>query len=411
MSNKMKLVHWGWIFLFLDLCAFGLYGYAMVYAHTYRILMLAIAGLLLLVSIIQQPSSIIYLFKGELGLYAAFAIFAIFSFVYSSHPSFTAWKGIEIFFLAFYIAIITSMKNAQEYMKQTYLLTIKLLSIVLILTWIYAILFPSLGFVKHSSTLGFMMGGLLNSNALGSVSAMVGIHSFAKITKKSSFSIVNVLFFLLSVVTIILAYSRTSLVGFFIALTIMCFIGRKTKLSIMLSIMLLVIVFSGSITENIGSYLSRGQSSGALKSMSGRALAWNKAIEYWKKSPYVGHGHMSAGRYDVLNDSSSHLHGSPIEILVGLGALGLLIWFLFILITGLKLFNITNIISKNYIYNKIDPAYDELLAVYVFLIIRSLTSSILAMHSMELMLFSCLIGFTMISRKKKLKVNQFKSIQ
>ena len=402
MLHKMKLVHCAFVFLFLDLCWFG-YNYGSEkYAHIYRLILLNAAGICLLMSVINNPVSVKYLFKNVVGIYTIFAIFSIASFGYSSHPGFTAFKGFEVFLLGLSIAVLVGMKNSQENMMLAYLLIIRLISIVLLVMWGYAILFPDLTFIRNRTTMGFMMGGLMNPNALGSISAIILIHNFSLISKTTLFPISKkvVFFFILSLVTVILAYSRTSIIGAVVAIAAMCLVGRKVKLTISFLILLLVTIFSfsGSIAKDIGLFLARGQSDGSLEGMSGRVNGWEIAIKYWQESPLIGHGYMSAGRYDVLDNTSSHLHGSVIELLVGLGVIGLFLWLVLIIFTGIKILKRTTIISKR---QSTSSFYDGLFALYIFLLIRSFTSSVMVMHSMELMVFSCAMGFAVIKNQKQ----------
>ena len=397
MFKQLKAVHWVWIFLFLDLTAFWIQSSSsgtMYYAQAYRVAMLSISGSLIIALVAQKPNATGWLFRSPLIFYWLFALYSVVSTIYSSHPIYTAWKGIELTLLGLAAALVLE-RSTNDNIKSIsilYLLLMRLLRIVLIAAWVYAIIFPEKGFPKHVGSLGYMMQGLLNSNSLGAVAAIVGIHSFSSITNRKGTKIIHSFFFILSVTTLIMAYSRTSIIGFAVAFIVFSFFSKKIILSVLATVMVLVISLSNAALNSLFGFLSRGQSLGGFRGMSGRAETWGKAIKYFLESPYYGHGHMSAGRYDVLENASSHLHGTPIEIMVGLGIIGLVLWLMFIIITGINLLKLKDIrvpSIKNYTFRA------ELLALFSYLIVRSGTSSILAMHSFELMVFVCISCFSM----------------
>jgi O-antigen ligase len=81
-------------------------------------------------------------------------------------------------------------------------------------------------------------------------------------------------------------------------------------------------------------YLQRDQSAAAMKSLTGRATFWQFAWEQFLQHPWTGMGAYAAGRFYImtkLGSSLASLHSDWIEVLVGVGLLGLIPFLLVVL--------------------------------------------------------------------------------
>jgi len=72
--------------------------------------------------------------------------------------------------------------------------------------------------------------------------------------------------------------------------------------------------------------MERGQNAGLNMNLTGRVSWWDFALRKWEERPLTGHGAHAGGRFASLaamGQSSSHLHSTYMEALVGTGLIGL----------------------------------------------------------------------------------------
>lgn len=137
--------------------------------------------------------------------------------------------------------------------------------------------------------------------------------------------------------TLVSAQYRTGYLGVAVTLLVLALI-RGRKLLGLLSLVAIVLVgwFSvHSIVHEIQPYALRGESPTKAKELSGRLTFWSKAIPVWRESPVIGRGLGTATRFEVLAPlglgSTSTIHSTWIEVLVGTGAVGVVLIAAFLL--------------------------------------------------------------------------------
>jgi O-antigen ligase len=128
----------------------------------------------------------------------------------------------------------------------------------------------------------------------------------------------------------------------------------------------------------------RGQNSKVASTGTGRTRWWSGSIKVWEESPLVGHGLVSASRYEVIGPSGGEVnqaHSTWFEALAGTGAIGTACLAAAFLWTGRALFRRGNLIP---------------IVLWAQLAVASVLSSMLAIMGFGLLMFALLIAWTVV---------------
>jgi O-antigen ligase len=143
-----------------------------------------------------------------------------------------------------------------------------------------------------------------------------------------------------------------------------------------------VYVLAGNTVVNNGYRLAvRGQNGQLLSSATGRTPLWKGEISVWEESPLIGHGLISASRYEVIEPLGGELnqaHSTWFESLGGTGVLGTLSLLSALAAAGVALFR------RRLMFP---------IALWVALLILSVTDGGLAYVSYPFLMFLVLISF------------------
>jgi len=396
-SRKLRIEHWAWIFLFLDLVRILDYGPH----NVWRIVVVTVSAILIASGIFVNGRALSSYFKAPLGWFFLYGLIAAFSSLYASHTFYSLGKALEVIVVGGPIALMLSRIQEWRSVETTYNLTLIMIGLTAVTPWLWLIINPGAVLVPSKGLLPvIMMGPLppLNPNALASLAAIVGIASLSCLYRSERHRKLFTFVLLGSIATLVLSFSRTSIIGFILGAITYAYFDRRRGLLVSMVVMLATILLLGVLRELVFEYLLRGQHIESIKSLSGRTVAWEMAWNYFLESPYIGHGFVSAGRYDVLGNATSHLHGSIFDVLVGVGMAGAIPWILMMVWTGLRLLRPKGM-KIIQLSNEGRSRRAELLSMYVFLIIRGTTTSNLSTHSVETMLFLTVMAFSMINWK------------
>lgn len=336
-----------------------------------------------------------------LFLLLLYGLVALISSIYiPEHSFYSMWKALEIIIDVFLAVSIISYVRQNESAWLAYRLIIYIFCIMLLVYWIEAILLPKTGFVPSRGYLPFTMTGILptyNGNSLAFLSAVVAFAFICRFFRLSQpGSKIKYLFIIgLALLTLILAQSRTSLVGFFVALMVYLFYDRRIMLLLFFIMSGLVVsLFFAGFTDVFYQYFMRGQSDELFLSLSGRTAAWVPAWELFMESPILGHGFAAAARVNVLGvTGASTLHGSIFDVIVGVGVLGFIPWAMALVLVSFRLISLSH--NNHAWFDTVvgRSMQAEMLGMLTLIIIRSITSSGLAMHEHTFMLFLAVLMY------------------
>lgn len=400
-SSKIKLEHWAWIFLFFNLVRLlprGADVTALDPHSTYRILLVVGASIFVTLSLVTNNRSFLFFARAPLAFLFIFSLTAVASALSASVAFYSLWKAIEILVFTGTIAALLGMPNSKTAVSKAYQITIVLMGVLCFTPWLSAIFAPGVALIPQSGLLPFMLSGIipsLNPNTVGFMSSITALALTARFLRYKEKKVIYGLLLFLAIVTLFFSNSRTGLTAYVLGLVAFSIVDKRKNIAISVLLIGMVLVMVGPVRDVAVKYLQRGQHIESIKTMSGRTNTWRVAYEYFLKSPYVGHGYAAAGRFDVLGNRSSHLHGTIFEVMVGLGLMGLVPWLLWIIFTGILMFKAWRNVRQGYPdYNRSVVA--EWAGLFVILIIRSSTSSGLYAHNVETMLFGIIMAGLMI---------------
>ena len=231
----------------------------------------------------------------------------------------------------------------------------------------------------------------INSDTVGGYGALLGVWSALlaiNTTGRWRQIYVGISFF--SLAALILSQYRTGylMVAIGVAVAVALLLREKGVVILVTSCLAIAVgvVLLLTSVENVGPVAQglayRGQNSKVASTGTGRTEWWSGALDVWEESPLVGHGLVSASRYEVVGPSGGQVnqaHSTWFEALAGTGAIGTACLFAAFLWTGLALFRRGSVI----------PA-----VLWAELAMASILSSMLAIMGFGLLMFALLIVWT-----------------
>jgi O-antigen ligase len=301
----------------------------------FRISIMGFVGYVLLVRLAMKKTDWLpSLFKGSIGLLAGYTFIAIISTLWSVYPMWTLYKSTEYLIdLALIAAIVFSAKSIYDY-KLLFDWNWLLMGLLVASAWIGIFIWPEYALRRDVGVLGIQLAGVypaMETNKVGELGAILGIVAFNRFMfmKDKRFYFV---IFLVAMATIILAQSRSPIVGFFLAVIFMLFASRRIGPFALTSVLLFFLISLTGITDVFLEYFQRGQAREQFSSLSGRTYGWALAWELFKLSPITGFGAYAAGRFAVLTEVGynmktgewSSILNTWLEILTSVGFMGFL---------------------------------------------------------------------------------------
>ncbi len=407
-QQKIDLSHLAWLLSFISLFSLIIKTPGEIQelnaGNIARIVSIIASGILSIWCILFRKGTLIKIFQGPQKWLLMYGIIALVSGAYASHGFYAIWKSIEIIVDILLVGALLSSVFVESNIEKLYKLCIGLFVVIILSVWLGALISPQKAFNHSRGLLSIQIQGIyppINSNGLGFISAFLVVVFISKAHYNRSF-LKLFAWFLVAIagITLILAQSRTSLIGCAVAVLAYSFLTRNKAMLFVSLLGIASIVFWDAGRQFVYEYIRRGQSAELAISLSGRRISWDAALRLFSQSPWIGHGFASAGRFDVLGGGAmSTLHGSAIDVLVGVGIFGFVPWFLGVSSTVWSLGSIA-LRCKN-AGHEIRTRRAEMFAVMVLLLIRATTSSGLALHDHAFLLFIILVALSWVWRREK----------
>jgi len=405
-KNRFQFAHIAWLLLFLsfqsilvrsdDLSA------SSGMADLIRISTVGLSCLIALMCIVRRKDGVYYLFRSSFPLLLIYAVISIISGSYASHSFYSIWKSIEVIVNIFVVVAVLAQDDQRRSVLTLYAVSIVSYYALLLSVWMGALIDPSNAFSYARGILNLQLSGLfppINPNTVGFLGAFLSFVAIVRFVRtRWSFRRFFYLVLLgIAFPALILSQARTSLIAFVVAIVVFTIMDRRKGLLILIVFAAISAYSVDSLRQESYDFFRRGQTETQFTTLSGRTLGWKAAWNYFLKSPYFGHGFASAGKFDVLGGgSASTLHGAVFDVLVGVGIVGFVPWIAGIAWTGILL--IRRRTSRDRFK---DPdkrsMHSEMIALYAMLLVKTLTDSGLALHSLQLMLFLIVVAWTAIS--------------
>lgn len=336
-ARDLRWWHALWLLFFVSGLTFRVRGVEQIYenpldsAALFRVGLVTLIAFILLLKVVVTKGGVLLhnLFRGLVMPMTLYALFGMISAAWSVYPSWTFYKSaeyfVDIFLLAAIITCFRSLDDFKRFFDWTWLLLGGLMGTV----WLGVLLWPDEAIRRGVGITGIQIHGVLpavSENGTGDLGGLLGAMALGRLLFMKQNRKLYLIVLLMAIATLILAYSRTPMTGFLLAILVMLYAGRRlTLLTAFLVSMGIILVTP--FREVFWEFFRRGQSVELFMSLSGRVYSWEYLWEIFKDHPIFGLGAYSGGRFVVLTalgaDLSSSVHNSFLEVVIGSGLTGL----------------------------------------------------------------------------------------
>jgi O-antigen ligase len=408
-TNRLNLGIIAWIAMFFSILIWkqtnlpsGELGDSTNYTRIVAVMFAAAASVWVL---LHNAARLRYAFSGPLLLLLFYALVAMVSSAYvPAYAFYSMWKGFEVLVDVLVIAAILSYPAALSSARTAYRVLPFLDAILVVVFLIEAVTMPSLALSPTRGYISVYMSGVMPNMSQNALAFLSAVSAFALVCRLYRPGRVIVKLFYLSVLclalmALIFAQSRTSVIALALALLVYLIFDRRfLSLALFAGVLLIAAMYTQASDVSV-KYLLRGQDAELVTTLSGRTEGWEAAWASFQESPIVGQGFAAYARAHILGTTGlSSLHGAFFDVLVGTGLLGLLPWIAAIGWTLLRLFSFSW--SRHpWFRSAAGRSFQaEMLGVMVLILVRASTSSGLAMHEDNFMLFLAVLAYTTAMR-------------
>ena len=366
----------------------------------YRITLVLFAAAVTAFGLLKNASRLSQGFCLPVVLLLVYGILGMVSALYiPKYSLYSMWKASELVVDVLAIAVVMSSPGPQASARVAYNIILILFAVLMAVCGVEALLLPSAALLPSRGLIPYTLQGvmpIMNGNGVAFMSAVLAFAAWCRLLRRGGAKTLWVAVLLASLSMLILAQSRTSLIGLVIAVAVQLFFDRRFVLLMLVAMLVALVVASTELLTISEEYLVRGQSRQLFTSLSGRTLAWETAWASFQESPVIGHGFAAAARAEILGTTgASTLHGAVFDVLVGVGLLGFIPWAAAILWTSVRLVVLGfRGWARRRSGNLDRSALAEMLGLLALILVRSTTSSGLALHEHTFMLFLTVVAFT-----------------
>lgn len=267
------------------------------------------------------------LVRGLPGALTIFALVCAASAMWSVYPAWTLYKSLEYLLdISVLAAALANIRTLDDY-EILFNWTWTIFGLELAWVWFQLLLWPSEAFLDarlHSVIPAEGSNAVGQSGALFAVIALCRLLPLTGRRLNTSFSWV---LFVLGLLSLLLSQTRNAVAGFVLAVVVVLIVSRRTLMVAVASVVGVLTWLFTPLGNVALAYLQREQSSAAMASLTGRAEIWTYALQQFMAHPFTGMGAYAAGRFYImtkLGADTASLHSDWIELLVGVGLLGLI---------------------------------------------------------------------------------------
>lgn len=278
----------------------------------------------------------LYLGYGSL-LLGGYVVVAIASVAWTASPIVTAGKSMELMAALLVVASIAAQHNPEQRLINLFKITIIFILSLLMIIGIGYMINPDL-FSRTIRMTGdsILSGGSLavSSNAISRYGAYVSLFFLAVLFFVPQKSRINVALIsaliLFGAFMSILSHGRTGLAAIAVGTVILLSL-RKPSVGIFSILVLAPVSFMGfpEFWMEIMDFLRRGQTDEMVLGLSGRVDWWSAGLDAYRQQWFAGYGYGIGSRVAFLSigiTNVSGAHNGIIEVFLGVGLAGGLIW-------------------------------------------------------------------------------------
>lgn len=257
-----------------------------------------------------------------------FALACLASTLWSVFPAWTLFKSLEYMLDLWVLAAVLSHVISLEDYRSLFRWTWTILAVELAWVWIQIPLWPGNSF-EDGRLKGFFPSTAYNY--VGQSGAIFAILAFCKLLPARGNERGNIPFssimFAGGIATLIACQTRNTIAAFGFAVLVVLIITKRKWMIVtgaLAGAMSLLFTPLGGVAMT---YLQRDQSRQAMEDMTGRAELWSYAWQQFLVHPLTGMGAYAAGRFFIMTKigkDTASLHSDWVELLVGVGLMGLI---------------------------------------------------------------------------------------
>ena|GEM_PF-724446 len=380
----------------------------------YRIGLEAIVTLALLTRLaLRRTEWFGSMFRGFIGVLAAFGLIELASTIWSVFPAWTLYKSCEylldVALLAAIVATLKSVEDCRHFFNWTW----TLYGLLLISVWLGVLLWPQQALYPNGKNvgvgiLGVRLAGVLpavSSNDVGTFAAILALIALCRLLpldRNKSDRTWYILLLTAAMATMVLSQTRSAIAGFLLGLFLLLLFSKRLGLSAFLTFVVAPILVASSVGGLIWSFLERGQDVQQLETLSSRVDWWSFAWQKFLQRPLTGYGAYAGGRFAVMaqlgNSTTSTMHSDYLEMIVGTGIWGLIPFL--VALVGTWWF-LTRYLRHSTAVSADQQLAYEAVAVLGLLTLRSIVMTMLTWHPP--LDYFVILGYAEFLRRRRLR--------
>ena len=300
----------------------------------YRLALVGVVGVTLLARAGQRQTSWLgTLPRGLIGALTSVCALNLISTLWSVFPAWTLYKSVELSVdVALVAAIVTSVKTKAD-VKKLFDLTWLLVGGLVISFYVGALIWPDAAIKRNVGLLGIQLGGVMpavSANSVGEFGAVLGIVAATRLIFGSRGKAFYTVVFVVSLATLILSQSRSPLTGFLVGILLVLLATRHVGILGLIGLGVVAALSLSRVGNLFWQFFLRGQTTTRFYSLTGRVNWWRFGIKQLAGRYFTGYGAYCA-RFAVLAAlgvaEGSSIHSTWVEVLLGVGVVGVALLF------------------------------------------------------------------------------------
>jgi O-antigen ligase len=266
-----------------------------------------------------------------LWLFVVYVVVCVVSTMWSVSPVVTLGKAAELAVATAVVMVAANRTSNGRALDQLFKITFAFGALVLLFIAVgYVFALPGFWIQSKGVIARQMDTWFLSANSIGYLSALTAAIALDRAVGRVQGRPLMWAVLLLSVMTAFLAQGRTGLACLLLGAVAVLAIRRKYM--ILLAGAGLVLLMAIAFNQEILAYLTRGEPVGSLQTLTGRTVVWQGAWQSFMQHPWTGNGFGIGGRYLFVSifagsgEDWSMAHNGFLELLTGVGLLGLVPW-------------------------------------------------------------------------------------
>lgn len=280
------------------------------------------------------------LFKGIPGVLAFYCLFCATSSIWSVFGTWTLFKSVEYMLDVSVIAAILCVVSTTEEYRTLLDWTWTIFAVELVWCVMQIPIFPG-----QALDDGRLCGvfPLTAFNAVGTYAAVIAIVAMCRLMPITTGAFERswyVSLFLFGTILVLMSQTRNALGGLLGTIVVILLVNRRGIGIVLIGSSVAAILYT-ALGDILTTFVKRGQSEDAFNTLSGRLVWWHYAWVAFKERPWAGVGAYAGGKFAVLkalHANAGSTHSDYIELLVGVGLFGTLLFAIAVLWTLTALF-------------------------------------------------------------------------